>query len=296
VNLWVLWPVLGALALAIGYLALRGARSPLRPLLIAPTAWRHALDCWRTNRRVLLAITLLVVLGAALQAYFVNASGYDAGALQIASIVWQALVAASTAALAVPLHLFIIRAYLGAAAVSLQTRSLRPLVIRAAAYGLAIWTFDYLMGVAAKVVVQWADPSLLRLEYFGLIFVSFLATSLLALVRPSLSLGLPRPFRAGTAMASGNVLALYLVLAVMALPQILLGPEAAYVPSLLIKSQLPAHLVSVALISALDIFQYLAVEIATVLFALGALRRAGDEARQGTRETETAQLPLSAAP
>ena len=110
-SLWVLLAVVGAFVLAVGYLAALGARSPLRVLFIPPTAWSLALDSWRSNPRVLAAITSLVVCSAGLQLYFVNTAGHDPQMLLITSIVWQASMAALTAALAVPLHLFVIHRY-----------------------------------------------------------------------------------------------------------------------------------------------------------------------------------------
>ncbi|HEX3408295.1 MAG TPA: hypothetical protein VHS81_13750 [Caulobacteraceae bacterium] len=287
--------VLGVLALAIGYLAFRGARSPLRPLLVPLAAWRLALASWRFNRKVLLAISALILFSAALQVYFVNASGYDAQVLQFFSIAWQALVAALSAAIAAPLHLFVIHGFWRARVADPAEggRKLTPLMLRAAAFGLAIWIFDYLVGVATKIVTLSTDPNFRQAEYAGLVLASFALTSLLALVRPSLSLGLRHPFRTGIGMAAKNALALYVVLAVLAIPASVLGPEATLLPRLLIRSRPMASLVSVALISALNVFQYLAVEIATVLFALGVVQRATDEARTAAG-LEARDLPLPA--
>ena len=296
VSVWVLLAVLGSLAPAIGYLAFRGASSPLRPLVIPLAAWRLVYGL-RFNPKILLAISSLILFGAALQLYFVNTPGYDAQVLQISSIVWQALMAALGAALAVPLHLFAIHRFWRARVADPAAeggRKLKILALRAAVLGLAIWTFDYLVGVAAKIVTLSSDPDFRQFGYFGLIFASFLLTSLLALVRPALSLGLPHPLRTGIRMAVRNGLALYVVLALLAIPPTVLGPLANYLPRLLVKSRETASVISVALISDLNIFQYLAVEFATVLFALGVLQRANDDARR-VAGVEARDLPLPAA-
>lgn len=296
-SIWVGLAVLCALAAAIAYLAFRAAKSPLRPLYIPPTAWRLALDCWRNNPRVLSAMALLVVSSAALQFYFVNTSGHDPQTLLITGVVWQAFMAALTAALAVPLHLFVIHVYWRGPLVDLpaRRRKLVSLLIGAAVLGLAIWMVDYLAGVAIKVLLLSTDAVVRQIEYWGLAFVSFLATSLLALVRPSLSLGLPHPLRTGIGLAAKNALALYLVLAVLAVPPAVLRLEATYLPAALIRSALPQHLVSIALISALNIFQYFAVETSTVLFASGALLQAREQASE-TGAIGAPDLPQPAAP
>lgn len=157
--------------------------------------------------------------------------------------------------------------------------------LRAAGFGLAIWTFDYLVSVGARMVVQSiGDPDLQQLAYWSFASASFLLTSLLALVRPALSLGLPHPFRAGIRMAGGNALALYLLLAAMAVPAILLRPEAELLPRIYMRSVLVADVISIALILPLNVFQYLAVEISTVLFAVAAFLRGRDEASRKAAE------------
>ena len=222
--------VLGALLVAVGYFAVRGALSPLRPLGIPPTAWRLAGDSWWWRRKVVLAAASLVAIGAALQFYFVNTSGHDQRILLIASIFWQAFLAMSFAALAVPLHLFVIHVYLKATVADRPEGGRKPasLMPRAAAYGVAIWILGYLVGVAFKAVILFTGPS--PAANYGLAFISFLITSLLVLVRPALSLGMPRPFRTGVRMAWRRTLALYVMLAVLAIPPSVLTPLATFVP------------------------------------------------------------------
>jgi hypothetical protein len=272
--------ILGALVFAALYIAIRGAMSPLRPLPIPLAAWRLAIDSWRWQRKIVLAVASLVVVGASMQFYFVNTSGHDQRILLIASIIWQAFMASFVAALAVPLQLFVIHVYLQApvADPSEGGRKLAPLMLRAAGYGLAIWIFGYLVGVATKAVILFTAPSLHWVEYFVLAFISFLITSLLVLVRPALSLGMPHPLRTGFAMGWKRALALYVMMAVLAIPQAVLTPLAIFVPPAFLGLALPARLITITLVSILNVFQYLAVEISTVLFARRAMRQSRDEA------------------
>jgi hypothetical protein len=275
---WIVLTILGALLLAVVYLAVRGAMSPLRPLSVPLTAWQLAIDSWWWQRRIVLAVSFVVVVGASMQFYLVNTSGHDEWTLLIASIFWQAFMAAFVAALAVPLHLFVIHVYLQApvADPSEGGRKLAPLMLRAAAYGLAIWIFGYLVGVASKAVILFTGQS--PAENFGLRFISFLTTSLMVLVRPALSLGMPRPLRTGIGMGWKRALPLYVMLAVLAIPPNVLSPLAIFVPPAFVRPLLPARLISITLVSILNIFQYLATEIATVLFAQRAAQQSRDEA------------------
>jgi hypothetical protein len=275
---WIAWTILSALLLPVGYFAIRGAMSPPRPLPILLTAWQLAVGWWWWSRKIVLAVALLVVVGASMQFYFVNTSGHDQWTLLIASIFWQAFMATFVAALAVPLHLFVIHVYLQApvADPSEGGRKLAPLMLRAAAYGLAIWILGYLLGVAAKAVILVMGPS--PVVNFGLAFISFLTTSLLVLVRPSLSLGMPRPLRTGIGMGWKRALPLYVMMAMLAIPPTVLTPLAIFVPPAFLRPGLRARLISITLISILNIFQYLATEIATVLFARRAAQHSRDEA------------------
>jgi hypothetical protein len=315
---WIVWTILGALLFAVGYLAIRGAMSPLRPILIPLTAWRLAIGSWRTQRRIVLTVAFLVAVGALMQLYFVNTSGHDEWTLLIASIFWQALMATFVAALAVPLHLYVIRIDTRGLAGSWRNRAWRrrgapvpagpglvrapgvssdlapeapvadpfeggqklmPLMLRAAAYGLAIWIFGYLVGVANKAAILSTAPSV-PAERFGLAFISFLITGLLALVRPALSLGMPRPLRSGVAMGWKRALALYVMLAVVAAPPAVLTPLAILAPAAAWRPSLGARLISITLISIVNVFQYLATEISTVLFARRAMLLSHDEAEE----------------
>jgi hypothetical protein len=176
--------IIGTMLVGVGYLATSGAMSPLRPLPILLAAWRLAIDSWRWQRKIVLAVSFLSVVGASMQLYFVNTSGHDEWTLLIASIFWQAFTASFVAALAVPLHLFVIHVHLRAGVTDLSEggRKLAPLMLRAAAYGLAIWIFCYLVSVASKAVIHFIGPS--PVTSLGLAFISFPTTSLLALVRP----------------------------------------------------------------------------------------------------------------
>jgi hypothetical protein len=278
VNDWTVWTIISALLVAAAYLAIRGARSPLRPLHIPVMAWRLAIDAWQWQRQVVLAVSALVVVGASIQFYFVNTSGHDEWILLIASIFWQAFMASFVAALAVPLHLFVIHVYLKAPVADRpeRGRKLAPLMRRAAAYGLAIWVFGYLVGVAAKAAVLYMGPS--PAKNLGVAFISFLVTSLLVLVRPALSLGMPHPLRTGVGMAWKRALALYVMMAVLAIPQYALSPLAIFVPPAFVRPVLAARLISITLISILNVFQYLAAEISTVFFARRAVQQSRDEA------------------
>jgi hypothetical protein len=278
VNDAIVLSILGALLLAVVYLAIRGAMSPLRPLPIPLIALGLAIDTWWWQRKIVLAVSFLIVVGASMQLYFVNTSGHGKWTLLIGGIFWQAFMASFVAALAVPLHLFVIHVYLQApiADPSEGSRKVAPLMLRAAAYGLVIWIFGYLVGVASKAVVLFTGPS--RVEYFGLVFISFLTKGVLLLVRPALSLGMPCPLRTGIAMGWRRVLALCLMMAVLAIPPTVLIPLAIYAPSAFLRAGLPARLISITLISILNIFQYLTTEISTVLFAWRAMQQARDEA------------------
>jgi hypothetical protein len=270
----------GALLFAALYIAIRGAMSPLRPLPIPLMAWRLAVDSWWWQRKVVLAVAALVVIGASMQFYFVNTAGHDQRILLVASIFWQTFMASFVAALAVPLHLFIIHVYVKAPVSdpSEGGRKLAPLMLRAAGYGAALWIFGYLVGVATKAVILFTAPSFHSVEYFGLAFISFLTTSLLVLVRPALSLGMPRPLRTGFAMGWKRALPLYVMMAVLAIPQAVLTPLAIFVPPAFLGPGLPARLITITLVSILNVFQYLAVEISTVLFARRAMQQSLDEA------------------
>jgi hypothetical protein len=285
--------ILGALLLAVVYLAIRGAASSLHPLLIPLTAWRLAIGSWRTQRKIVLALAFLVVVGASMQFYFVNTSGHDEWTLLIASIFWQALMATFVAALAVPLHLFVIHVDLQASVgePSEGERKIASLMLRAAAYGLVIWIFSYLVGVASKAVLHFTGPS--RVEYFGLMFISFLTMGLLLLVRPALSLGMPCPLRTGIGMSWKRALALYVMMAVLAIPPNLISPLAVFVPPEFVGPVLPARLISITLVSILNVFQYLATEISTVLFARRAMQQSGDEADEA-RGVGSADLSIPA--
>ena len=286
---WVVYAILGALLIVVVYLGVLGAMSPLRPLPILLTAWRLAVESWRWQRKIVLAVSLLVFTGASLQFYFVNTSGHDEQTLLIASIFWQAFLATLVAALAVPLHLFVIHVYLRApvADPSEGGRKLAPLMLRAASYGLAIWIFGYLLGVACKFVILVTQPPLRQIESFGLAFVVFLATGLLALVRPALSLGMARPLRTGIAMGWRRALALYLMMAVLAIPPNVLGPLAMFVPPAFLGRGLTPRLITITLISIMSIFQYVATEISTVLFARRAMQQSRDDADQAGRVVST---------
>jgi hypothetical protein len=214
--------------------------------------------------------------------------------LLIASLFWQAFTASFAAALAVPLHLFVIHVYLRAGVTdpSEGGRKLAPLMLRAAAYGLAIWIFCYLVSVASKAAIHFIGPS--PLTNLGLACVSFPTTGLLALVRPALSFGMSRPLRTGIAMAWRRALALYVMLAVLAIPIYVLTPLAIYVPAAFARSVLLAQLIGITLISILNVFQYLATEISTILFAWRAVQQSRDEAEEpdGVRSTNLS-IPAS---
>jgi hypothetical protein len=302
VSDWIALGVLGASLLLLGYLGRQGARSPLRPLSIPIPAWQFALTGWRTNPRVLAAVSAVVALGAAAQLYFVNTSGHDEVTLLIASIVWQACAAALAAAVAVPLHLFVIHAFLRARDIDPPggRRNVAALMRRAAAFGAAIWIVGYLLGIAFKSVLLAVEAPLREMGVVslavvaGLQFVSFLLTSLLALVRPALSLGLARPLRTGVRMAVRHARALYVLLAVLGILPLLLEFLMAYMPSELISSVAVAHLLSVLLLSMLNIFQFFTLEVGTVLFARHAMLWAR---AQADRAAELgAELPSPSAP
>jgi hypothetical protein len=75
-----------------------------------------------------------------------------------------------------------------------------------------------------------------------------------------------------------RALPLYVMLAVLAIPPNVLSPLAIFVPPAFVRPLLPARLISITLVSILNIFQYLATEIATVLFAQRAAQQSRDEA------------------
>jgi hypothetical protein len=79
-------------------------------------------------------------------------------------------------------------------------------------------------------------------------------------------------------MAWKRALALYVMMAVLAIPQYALSPLAIFVPPAFVRPILAARLISITLISILNVFQYLAAEISTIFFARRAVQQSRDEA------------------
>jgi hypothetical protein len=81
-------------------------------------------------------------------------------------------------------------------------------------------------------------------------------------------------------MAWRRALALYVMLAVLAIPIYVLTPLAIYLPAAFAGPVLLAQLTGITLVSILNVFQYLATEISTVLFAWRAVEQSRDEAEE----------------
>ena len=250
----------------------RAVVSQIRPLSIMVAGWRASINCWRRHRFIVLGIALFVLIGLGLQYFFVSffGPGVHEEILLVASLAWQAFMATSVAALVVPLHL----------AVLLDTShpflkiggSSRALLLRAAAYGFGIWCFNYLLGILSRIAMIATPPQFWREASYGLISASFLLTTALLLVRPSLSLGSAQPFRTGLRLALSHPMALCVMTLAMLSWPFMINNLAIFLPAQLLESDGIARTIGVAIISLFSIFQVIAMEAATVIFTRRALR------------------------
>jgi len=267
---WVLWTILASALLALGYIGYRGAVSPTRPIAIPFAAWRRAFEAVQTHRSVVLGVTLLICAGVSLQLSFTShfAPNAHQRSLLAASILWQAIMASAVAAIVVPFQLCVARETRHLVDIpNHAARSQAAIVRAAAAYGFGIWLFSYLLGVASKFLLQFAPIALRPTSYYLLTGAAFLITTLLTLVRPCLSLGYAHPLRSGARLAISNAAALFVMTIALAMPPIVIELMLTYIPAAFLVPALPREIFGVVAYSAFSIFQVLAVEASTVVFA-----------------------------
>ena len=259
-----------------GFVAWRGSVARLRPLPIPIMAWRQANVFVFSHLKVVLGLSAMIAFGLALQEYFLNTPGYDEWTLLIASVFWQAAMAAMSAALAVFLHLRLIGAepYASFAVVDFapRRRSLRRLIVLAALWGLGIWLVSYGVGIPLKAAVQYSPAELQTAVGYGTPIASFMILNLLALVRPALSSGLKTPLRAGLLTAWRQAPALYLVQALLMIPPI--GFEVSkFLIATVFGYSIFLQVITDAAIVVFSLYQFLAIEAATVIFFRSAVLR-----------------------
>ncbi len=236
---------------------------------IVTLAWRVAIDCCRVQRRAIFGISFFIVLGAGLQFFFVNFPIFPEFDLLIASIFWQAFMAGAVAAVVVPVHFFVIQTVLRLRGPG-EAPPIRPIMLRAFGVGLAIWFLTYGLGVGIRLAT-FVVPVERRIDaFYFLSILAFFLTTLLALVRPALSMGLHNPVRQSVVFAARHALALFAMVGVMLIPPAALGLAVHNLTPLFIGRGTLGYLTDTVIMSLFTIFQTLAVEVATVLF----LRRA----------------------
>jgi hypothetical protein len=260
---WILVCLLATAAVVIGAVAWRGLRSPVRPILVLLMGWRISLLSWRRNALVLLGLAGVVGFSAGLQWFFTHATGFDTKILLFVSVGWQGCTATLVAALVVPLQLSI-----------LHRRGPRLLMLRAAGYGLGIWLAANLLAAGSQFLLI-AAPAAARLVLrYAIVVISFLALTLLSLVRPVLAMGSARPLRDGIAAAARNAPALYLMTVLLSLFVGLVQPWLVALTRHILGPRQDPQAAIVLLLSLFTVFQTLALEAATVLFARRAMRQA----------------------
>ena len=263
-----LWAVLLA---AAGYLVWRASRSPLRPHLIPFQAWGFLVRAVKGQPWAVLGIALVIASGMGLQVFFVRSHIAGGLALSIASLGWQAVMATAAAALVTRVHRFVIFAHAKETIEAPNPRSRWGLALVAGAYGLAIWMVTYLIGLASRVGVLVAPPPLRVVMLLIEQGLPFLLLTPLALVRPLLALGRRRPVADALRLARRNLLPLYVTSGLLLVAPALAIPACTVLPQIMMGPEMHAQPVSAGLVTLFTIVQFLAVEIAAVIFARRAV-------------------------
>lgn len=269
-----------------GWSAKAGAflRTALRSFDLVPFGWTVSVHCCRTNPGVVLSAGGLISAGMILQWYFNNAAdGQDVRVLLVASLLWQAAMAAAMAALVVPVHLFVIDNVLpprdesaGPGASRAFVAGPSALMMRAAVYGLAIWLITYLAGTAAKAMIVSAYPATQGITYYFMTAAHVLIAMHLSVVRPALSLGLARPLRWGVEIGLKHALPLYLMTGLLLAVPALVGPLLIVVPHGVLHLGQDAPALSMIGFVVFSVFQMLAAEAALLAFMCRAIKESPD--------------------
>ncbi len=278
---WVLVAGYCALGLVIAVggavLVWRSLFSPLRPLPIPLLAWRQALRFPIEHPGVVAGMAAIAIVGTIIQEYFENTPGYDELTLVLASIGWQAAMAAAMAALAVPLvrGLIALEPYANFAPEGLfsASRSQTRVILLAALVGLAVWLAGFGLVVGLRAVLlnspeEWRRPIGVLASVFN-----FGVGSLMAFILPALISGYKNPVFAGVATAARNCGALYLVAGLMALAPMAYELLSSAVFLMLLEPGALTHVLHDMTNIVFNICQFLAIQAsAAILFRCCVLK------------------------
>jgi len=273
-----------------GYIIWRGAKSDLRPLMIPIMAWRQAVLFVRGHIKTALAMAAIIVSGIAMQNYFSNSSAGN-WALLGGSLIWQAAMAAIMAALAVPLHLALIDAEPNKAFVNdrfpTRSRNIPRICALAGTICFGLWFFDYSLSLDLKISALFVAPNWPRHATTAAALVSFAIYSLTVFVRPSISSSITGPVAAGLLVAWRRASDVYLTMALMAAPLLLFDLAKFAIFVVILPPSTFLRVVHDGVVAVFSLYQFLAIEAATVILFRSALLSPADGFR--TRDGEPAR-------
>lgn len=279
----------GLCAVVLLLVAIRGIWSPLRPLSLLRPAWKLALWAWWSHSTMFFLGLLLAFAGVALQLYFVLIPGFDETVLLVASIVWQAGLAALFAILVLPYHRFIIDRVVvppnhEAPAGRPGFRSLpEGLIAKAAMFGFLIWLLNYGMLVLSRVAAAFAPDAAKGFIAYAVLLGPWLVVALLLLVRPALSYGLSA--RYGVKMALRHAPAIFLLVIIMEFAVVLANPAIGWLAGRMGSTNVDNAAAAMFMTAAFRVFYLFAMEALAIMIAGQALHvQAAEEGDQASSE------------